>query len=94
MAQADCESKPDVGSSRKSNNDGLATNSTPIDNFFRCSTFNPLPNLPTTASAYPRMSKTSMIFSTYSNFSASLTSLDLLNLAANCNDSLTVTSEK
>ena len=33
MAQADCESKPDVGSSRKSNNDGLATNSTPIDNF-------------------------------------------------------------
>ncbi|KAH3677575.1 hypothetical protein WICPIJ_008955 [Wickerhamomyces pijperi] len=51
MAQADWESKPEVGSSKNNNKEGLATNSTPMDNFFLCSTFKPEPMSPMMASA-------------------------------------------
>lgn len=45
MFQEVCESRPEVGSSRKSNSWGLATNSTPMVRRFRCSTLRPMHRL-------------------------------------------------
>lgn len=65
-------SRPDVGSSKKSNNAGLAASSTPMVRRFRCSTFRPSPGIPTIASAQDCISSIVMTSSTYASFSALL----------------------
>lgn len=70
MDQEDCESRPEVGSSRKTRRAGLAASSTPMVRRFLCSTLRPMPTSPTSASAYGSISRSLMISSTYSSFSA------------------------
>jgi hypothetical protein len=69
MDQELWESSPLVGSSKNKSNAGLAASSTPIVRSFLCSTFNPSPGVPTTASAKSSMLSIFITSSTYTYFS-------------------------
>ena len=64
MLKADCESRPEVGSSRKRRSSGLAASSTPIVTRFLCSTARPLSGSPIMASAMSSISRREMTSST------------------------------
>lgn len=63
MLNAAPESRPDVGSSRKSRSSGLEASSTPMVSRFLCSGLSPSPTCPMVAPAISCISRRSMIVS-------------------------------